>query len=424
MESGDRSRTRYTPSAPSLSRPIGTHPALIRVPRVIGSSSASGGSTSSALTLWTRDCRRAATVAALFLAGGTSSRTRDRRPGTTRRGCDRGRLARRAPAAAGRPRGRSGQAAGPVHRLADGARIADALRRAGGATRRADLSLVDLAAPVSDGSQVVVPKRCASGFRRVGGRWRTTCSGSGPVSASTRRLPSSSTSSPVLGPVTAQKIVDYREQHGAFSSVDDLDAIPGSGPRDSSSFASWWRREVPFFERFAPHALAAALCLGLAGSLALRTTGIWMLLARSCVRSPPSRSRTVAAASERLRWRWPSGFGGAGARLDALDRGARYASGRSDRRSSRSPGRPPNALPAARAGAGHALSGTRAAACVARSTARTRATTGRHHRERRRVAPAARTSDGFDERALLRRRGVHVVARRRSLAAGPDDEAE
>jgi competence protein ComEA len=30
--------------------------------------------------------------------------------------------------------------------------------------------------------------------------------------------------------VTAQKIVDYREQHGAFSSVDDLDAIPGIGP--------------------------------------------------------------------------------------------------------------------------------------------------------------------------------------------------
>ena len=35
---------------------------------------------------------------------------------------------------------------------------------------------------------------------------------------------------PGVGPVTAQKIIDYREQHGAFSSVDDLDAIPGIGP--------------------------------------------------------------------------------------------------------------------------------------------------------------------------------------------------
>ena len=35
---------------------------------------------------------------------------------------------------------------------------------------------------------------------------------------------------PGIGPVTAQKIVAYRERHGAFSSVDGLDAIPGIGP--------------------------------------------------------------------------------------------------------------------------------------------------------------------------------------------------
>jgi competence protein ComEA len=35
---------------------------------------------------------------------------------------------------------------------------------------------------------------------------------------------------PGVGPVTAQKIVDYRAQHGAFHSVDELDAIPGIGP--------------------------------------------------------------------------------------------------------------------------------------------------------------------------------------------------
>ena len=36
---------------------------------------------------------------------------------------------------------------------------------------------------------------------------------------------------PGVGPVTAQKILDYRQQHGAFSSVDELDAIPGIGPK-------------------------------------------------------------------------------------------------------------------------------------------------------------------------------------------------
>jgi competence protein ComEA len=35
---------------------------------------------------------------------------------------------------------------------------------------------------------------------------------------------------PGVGPVTAQKILDWREKHGAFTSVDDLDAIPGIGP--------------------------------------------------------------------------------------------------------------------------------------------------------------------------------------------------
>ena len=35
---------------------------------------------------------------------------------------------------------------------------------------------------------------------------------------------------PGVGPVTAQKILDYRQEHGAFSSVDELDAIPGIGP--------------------------------------------------------------------------------------------------------------------------------------------------------------------------------------------------
>jgi competence protein ComEA len=35
---------------------------------------------------------------------------------------------------------------------------------------------------------------------------------------------------PGVGPVTAQKILDYRTQHGAFQSVDELDAVPGIGP--------------------------------------------------------------------------------------------------------------------------------------------------------------------------------------------------
>jgi competence protein ComEA len=113
-----------------------------------------------------------------------------------------------------------------LYRLANGARIADALRRAGGATRRADLSLVNLAAPVSDGTQVVVPRRVAA---PMGGAASAPAAPGGPVHLNTATVDQLD-ELPGVGPVTAQKIVDWREQHGAFSSVDDLDAIPGIGP--------------------------------------------------------------------------------------------------------------------------------------------------------------------------------------------------
>ena len=116
-----------------------------------------------------------------------------------------------------------------LYLLAHGARIADAVRRAGGATRRADLSLVNLAAQVSDGTQVVVPRRqvveAGAGGEAEGG----ASAPGGPVHLNTATLEELD-ALPGVGPVTAQKIVDYREQHGAFSSVDDLDAIPGIGP--------------------------------------------------------------------------------------------------------------------------------------------------------------------------------------------------
>jgi competence protein ComEA len=116
-----------------------------------------------------------------------------------------------------------------LYRLADGARIADALRRAGGATRRADLSLVNLAAPVSDGTQVVVPRRAPPAPALAGGGGGDPGAAAGPVHLNTATVEQLD-ELPGVGPVTAQKIVEYREQHGAFSSVDDLDAIPGIGP--------------------------------------------------------------------------------------------------------------------------------------------------------------------------------------------------
>jgi competence protein ComEA len=113
-----------------------------------------------------------------------------------------------------------------LYRLTEGSRVADALRRAGGTTRRAQLELVNLAARLADGEQVVVPRRGSSAVAVSSG---APAGQSGPVHLNTATLEQLD-SLPGVGPVTAQKILDWRQTHGAFGSVDELDAIPGIGP--------------------------------------------------------------------------------------------------------------------------------------------------------------------------------------------------
>jgi competence protein ComEA len=109
-----------------------------------------------------------------------------------------------------------------LYRLADGSRVADALERAGGPTRRAFLEGVNLAAPLADGQQVLIPRQAAAGGAAPVGT-------AGPVSLSAATLEQLDTL-PGVGPVTAQKILDYRAAHGAFRSVEELDAVAGIGP--------------------------------------------------------------------------------------------------------------------------------------------------------------------------------------------------
>jgi competence protein ComEA len=121
-----------------------------------------------------------------------------------------------------------------LYRLREGARVADALHRAGGATRKADVALINLAAPLADGTQVTVPKRGAGpavGAATGAGGSAPGAPGApaGPVHLNTATLEQLD-ALPGIGPVTAQKILDYRQKHGSFHSANDLDAIPGIGP--------------------------------------------------------------------------------------------------------------------------------------------------------------------------------------------------
>jgi competence protein ComEA len=116
-----------------------------------------------------------------------------------------------------------------LYRLRDGARIADAVRRAGGAGRDANLAGVNLAAPLVDGIQIVVPSRAAAVGSASGGSSAGESAAGGMVSLSSATVEELD-ELPGVGPITAQKIVDYRTEHGPFASVDDLDAVPGIGP--------------------------------------------------------------------------------------------------------------------------------------------------------------------------------------------------
>ena len=120
-----------------------------------------------------------------------------------------------------------------LYRLREGARVADAVSRAGGATRKADLAGLNLAAPLVDGVQVLVPPRAPAGGGTSPGAGSSSEAGAGAV-AGKLSLASATAEEldelPGVGPVTAQQIIDYRTEHGPFRSVDDLDAVPGIGP--------------------------------------------------------------------------------------------------------------------------------------------------------------------------------------------------
>jgi competence protein ComEA len=115
-----------------------------------------------------------------------------------------------------------------LYRLRSGSRIDDAIASAGGPTAKAQLDTVNLAAPVADGEQIVVPRRGVAGAGAAG----SPTAGSSPSapldlnSATLEQLENL----PGIGPVTAQKILDYRQQHGAFHSVAELQGVPGIGP--------------------------------------------------------------------------------------------------------------------------------------------------------------------------------------------------
>lgn len=127
-----------------------------------------------------------------------------------------------------------------IVQLAPGSRLHEAISAAGGGTAVADPDRLNLASVLEDGQKVLVPAlgdpapaEPAPG--ETGGAGGNSSGGSGPAGGRRIDLNTAGVEElgtlPRVGPVLAQRIVDWRKQHGRFKTVEELDAVDGVGPK-------------------------------------------------------------------------------------------------------------------------------------------------------------------------------------------------
>ena len=228
---------------------------------------------------------------------------------------------------AGAARGIYVHVAGAVRRpglvtLPSGSRVALAVERAGGLLRKADLSGVNLAARLEDGQQVLVPVRGAA-VAPAGTAGRDPARPGRRSSASRPRPSTSSTSSTASVPTLAERIVEYRTEHGGFRSLAELREVDGIGEK---RFETLQRRAaaVSLLRHRPWHVLhGGALACGLAlrrvrtGRRRLATGAVLAAALARPLRAPPHRRGRGGRAPSGRR-----GGRGAAARRDGRSRAA------------------------------------------------------------------------------------------------------
>lgn len=118
-----------------------------------------------------------------------------------------------------------------LYRLPHGARVAAAIRRAGGGATGADLNAINLAARLEDGQQVVVPTAGApSGVGEA-------VTGDGPISLGSVTVEQLDELDGI-GPTLAQRIVEHRQASGGFASLDQLAEVDGIGEKRLAALKS------------------------------------------------------------------------------------------------------------------------------------------------------------------------------------------
>lgn len=114
-----------------------------------------------------------------------------------------------------------------LYRFPSGARIADAIETAGGPLRAADLTALNLAAALTDGTQVLVPERGDPADSAPGAPGPEPSAATVPLNSADQ---AALETIPGVGPVTAGAILEHRERVGSFASVDELLDVDGIGP--------------------------------------------------------------------------------------------------------------------------------------------------------------------------------------------------
>jgi competence protein ComEA len=123
-----------------------------------------------------------------------------------------------------------------LFRVPAGSRVAAALARAGGPGRKADLTLVNLAARLQDGQQVVVPAAGAAPPAGIAPPAGDGSAGAGAVIAGAKPSLAAATVEQLeeldgIGPTLAERIVEYRDAHGGFRSLGELRDVDGIGEK-------------------------------------------------------------------------------------------------------------------------------------------------------------------------------------------------
>lgn len=117
-----------------------------------------------------------------------------------------------------------------VVKLPEGSRVEDAIKAAGGLTDKADLTDINRAAFLEDGEKVYIPEVYEEGET------------SGSMSQGDSRVNINTADSDELqklngiGPATAEKIIDYRDEHGRFSNIEDIKNVSGIGDKTFEKF--------------------------------------------------------------------------------------------------------------------------------------------------------------------------------------------